>query len=200
MNWKPDSAGFALALALALAVPAVPAAAQPAAAGAPPAKAQVCAACHTVTGNSTNPAYPILAGQTFRYLYLQLKDFQAGRRHDPSMDPIVATLSADDILALAQWFSQQKPEPTGFTPDPAKVAAGKKKADEVLCSMCHLGGFSGQNEIPRVAGQHYAYIKKQLEDFRAKRRTNDAGNMTAVAKTLTDADIEDLAQYIANLN
>ena len=58
----------------------------------------------------------------------------------------------------------------------------------------------GQNEIPRVAGQHYAYIKKQLGDFKARRRTNDAGNMTSVAATLSDVDIENLSQYIANLN
>jgi cytochrome c553 len=80
------------------------------------------------------------------------------------------------------------------------VAAGKKKTDEVLCPMCHLGEFAGQNEIPRVAGQHYAYVKKQLGDFKAKRRTNDAGNMTSVAGTLSDDDIENLAQYIANLH
>ena len=80
------------------------------------------------------------------------------------------------------------------------VEAGRKKSDEVLCPMCHQGGFIGQNEIPRAAGQHYAYVKKQLSDFKAKRRTNDAGNMTSVANTLSDDDIENLAQYIANLN
>ncbi len=163
------------------------------------ARLQVCAACHGADGNSTIAQYPILAGQTARYLYLELQDFKAGRRHDPSMDPIAATLSPTDMLALADWFSKQKPRPTGFTPDPAKVAAGRKKADEVLCSMCHLGGFTGQNEIPRVAGQHYAYIRKELLDFRAKRRTNDAGNMTSVTSTLSDDDIDNLAQYVANL-
>ena len=86
-----------------------------------------------------------------------------------------------------------------FKADGAKVAAGKAKSDEVLCPMCHLGGFVGQNEIPRVAGQHYKYVKKQLEDFKARRRTNDAGNMTSVASTLSDQDIENLSQYIANL-
>jgi cytochrome c553 len=65
--------------------------------------------------------------------------------------------------------------------------------------MCHLGGFVGQNEIPRVAGQWPQYIKKQLQDFKAKRRTNDAGNMTSVAGGLSDQDIENLAQYIGNL-
>jgi len=69
----------------------------------------------------------------------------------------------------------------------------------VLCPMCHLGEFAGQNEIPRVAGQQYEYVKKQLADFKARRRTNDAGNMTSVAATLSDADIENLSQYIGNL-
>ena len=41
---------------------------------------------------------------------------------------------------------------------------------------------------------------KQLKDFRAKNRTNDAGNMTAYAKSLTDEQIDALAQYITNLN
>jgi cytochrome c553 len=43
-------------------------------------------------------------------------------------------------------------------------------------------------------------VKKQLHDFKAKRRTNDAGTMTSVAGTLSEDDIESLSQYIANLN
>jgi cytochrome c553 len=166
----------------------------------PPAKADVCAACHGADGNSTNPAYPNLAQQTARYIYLQLKDFKEGRRKDPLMSPVAATLEQADMLALADWFAKQKEKPTDFKADPAKVEAGRKKADEVLCSMCHGGDFVGQNEIPREAGQHYAYIKKQLADFKAKRRTNDAGNMTSVASTLSDEDIDNLAQFVANLH
>ena len=51
-----------------------------------------------------------------------------------------------------------------------------------------------------VAGQHYDYIVKQLKDFRARNRTNDAGNMTAYTQGLTDEQIDALAQYITNLN
>jgi cytochrome c553 len=163
------------------------------------AKAAVCAACHGPGGNSSNPQYPTLAGQNARYLYLQLKDFKEGRRHDPQMDPMAAPLERDDMLALSDYFSKQKQAPSGYKADAARVALGKKKSDEVLCPMCHLGEFVGQNEIPRVAGQQYAYVKKQLLDFKAKRRTNDAGNMTSVAGTLSDDDIENLSQYIANL-
>lgn len=166
----------------------------------PPAKVDICAACHGADGNSTNPQYPNLAQQTARYIYLQLKDFKEGRRKDPLMSPVAATLEQSDMLALADWFSKQKETPTGFMADPAKVDAGRKKADEVLCSMCHGGDFVGQNEIPREAGQHYEYVKKQLLDFKAKRRTNDAGNMTSVARTLSDEDIDNLAQFVANLH
>ncbi len=186
---------LACACSVLLALPAS-AQAQPAA-GVP--KAESCVRCHGPGGNSPTGAFPILAGQTFRYLYLQLKDFQEGRRADPEMSPQVEGMTRDEMLALAEYFSKQKPLPNGFKADPVRVNRGSKKADEVLCTMCHLGGFSGQNEIPRVAGQHYDYIVKQLRDFKARRRTNDAGNMTSVANTLSDEDIIDLAHFVANL-
>jgi cytochrome c553 len=162
-------------------------------------KAEVCSACHGPNGNSPNPDYPILAGQSWRYTYIELKDFKEGRRSDPQMSPMAASLSTEDMIALGNFFAAQKQLPTGFKADGNKVVAGRAKSDEVLCPMCHLGGFVGQNEIPRVAGQHYKYVKKQLEDFKARRRTNDAGNMTSIASTLSDDDIENLSQYIANL-
>jgi len=163
-------------------------------------KAEACFTCHGPDGNSANSAYPILAGQSWRYIYIQLKDFKEGRRSDPSKTPIVADLSRDDMIAMGQFFAAQKPAPIKFNADGAKVDAGRKISDAVLCPMCHGGGFVGQNEIPRVAGQYPEYIRKQLQDFKAKRRTNDAGNMTSVAHTLSASDIENLSHYIANLN
>ncbi len=164
-----------------------------------PAKAAVCTACHGAAGNSTQPLIPGLAGQTSRYLYLQLRDFQEGRRKDPQMSAMAVGLTRDEMRELADYFSRQKPVSLPFKPDPQKAVLGKQKADETLCTMCHLGGFLGQNEIPRVAGQHYDYVVKQLADFKARRRTNDAGTMTSVANTLSDADIENLAHYLAGL-
>ena len=163
-------------------------------------KAAVCAACHGVDGNSPTAQYPVLAGQTNRYLYLQLKDFKEGRRKDPLMSPMAVNLSRQDMYDLSAYFAAQKPQSSTFRVESAKVVEGKKVADAALCTMCHLGGFSGQNEIPRVGGQHYDYIVKQLRDFRAKTRTNDAGNMTSVTNNLTDDQIDALAQYITNLN
>jgi cytochrome c553 len=103
------------------------------------------------------------------------------------------------MLDLAAFFAAQRPLGTSFKADAARAVRGKAKADETLCTMCHLGGFSGQNEIPRVAGQHYEYVVKQLRDFKARKRTNDAGSMTSVARTLNDQDIEDLGHYLASL-
>lgn len=164
-----------------------------------PAKAAVCAACHGPDGKSVQTQYPILAGQTSRYLYLQLRDFQEGRRTDPQMSPMVIGMSRDEMRELADYYAKQKPPPQPFKADPEKARLGKLKADETLCTMCHLGGFAGQNEIPRVAGQHYDYVVKQLLDFKAKKRTNDAGNMTAVSRTLNERDIENLGHYLAGL-
>ena len=196
MNWLKLLAPGVLAVA------SLGAAAQTAvatAAAAAPPKAEVCVACHGPGGKSVQAQFPILAGQTSRYMYLQLRDYQEGRRTHELMTPMVAGLSRDEMRELSDYFSKQKPPPQPFKADPEKARLGKLKADETLCTMCHLGGFAGQNEIPRVAGQHYDYIVKQLSDFKARKRTNDAGNMTSVSNTLNDKDIDNLGHYLAGL-
>jgi cytochrome c553 len=187
-----------LVLLALLALLPVCAMAQDAAAG--KEKAVVCGACHGVDGNSAIPQNPMLAGQTSRYIYLQLKDFKEGRRKDPLMSPMAANLSKKDMFDIAAYYAAQKPINQNSKGDASKAARGKQVADAALCTMCHLGGFSGQNEVPRVAGQHYEYVLKQLKDFKTKTRSNDAGNMTAVLRTIPDEDLEALAAYIASLN
>jgi len=159
-----------------------------------------CSGCHGADGNSPSGQFPNLAGQNARYIYLQLRDFKEDRRKDPVMSVLSKDLSKQEMQALAEYFAGRKAKPLAFKADDDKVAAGRKKSDETLCPMCHLGGFSGQNEIPRVAGQWPEYVVKQLKDFKARTRTNDAGNMTSVAQTLSEKDIENLSHYIGSLN
>src|SRR5664279_1210629 len=101
------------------------------------------------------------------------------------MTPMVLPLSRQDMIDLAYYFAAQPATPSTFQSDEEKMKLGKAKADVSLCTMCHLGGFIGQNEIPRVAGQQYDYVILQLQNFKARIRTNDAGNMTSVAQSLT---------------
>ncbi len=159
-------------------------------------KAEACVACHGPGGNSVAGAFPTLAGQTARYIYLQLRDYKEGRRKNPMMSPIAAGLEKQDMHDLAAYFASQKQARTAFKAEPERVKAGAAKAEESLCSMCHLGGMAGQNEVPRLAGQHPEYIITQLKNFKARERTNDAGNMTSLAQTLSEEDITNLAHWI----
>lgn len=163
-------------------------------------KAQACVACHGANGNSTVSMFPVLAGQSARYLYLQLRDYKEGARTNPMMSPMAANLSKEDMQNLAAYFAEQKPVLIDFKADPERVKLGFIKAEENLCSMCHLGGMKGQNEIPKLSGQHYDYVVKQLTDFKTHSRTNDAGNMSAVSKSLTEEDIINLGHYLVNLH
>lgn len=161
--------------------------------------AQVCVPCHGPGGHSRQGAFPILAGQTAAYIARQLEDFRAGRRKEAAMAAFAGSLTPRERLDVAAYFAAQPRWRTVFAPDPAKAARGSEKAAEKACAMCHLQGFAGQDEIPRVAGQHYEYVAKQLRDFREARRVSDAGNMVPVVQDLTDADIEDIAHFVAGL-
>ncbi len=162
-------------------------------------KAEACVACHGANGNSPAGAFPTLAGQNARYIYLQLRDYKEGRRKNPMMSAIAQGLEKKDMHDLAAYYAAQKQERTGFKADQARVEAGAKKAEESLCAMCHLGGMKGQNEVPRLAGQHPEYIISQMKQFKARERTNDAGNMTSLAQTLSEEDIVNLAHWISAL-
>ncbi len=162
-------------------------------------KAAACAACHGADGNSPAGAFPTLAGQNARYIYLQLRDYKEGRRKNPLMSPVASGLEKKDMQDLAAYFASQKQTRTDFKPDLARVKAGAAKAEESLCAMCHLGGMAGQNEVPRLAGQHPEYILTQLKNFKARERTNDAGNMTSLAQTLSEEDMTNLAHWIHSL-
>ncbi|OGT81199.1 MAG: cytochrome C [Gammaproteobacteria bacterium RIFCSPLOWO2_02_FULL_52_10] len=75
-------------------------------------------------------------------------------------------------------------------------AAGKEKT--ALCVACHGNeGVSTTPIWPNLAGQHAEYVRKQLHDFKDNKRSNP--QMSPMATTLTDSDIEDLSAYYASL-
>lgn len=88
-------------------------------------------------------------------------------------------------------------------------AAGAARADMIdtshmapweHCAECHsMDGISATAKFPKLAGQRYAYIVKQLGDFQAQRRTNDGGPMATNTEELTPAHIEIVAKYFSEL-
>ena len=76
--------------------------------------AKACAACHGADGNPASGQFPTLAGQTWRYLYVELKDFKEGRRSNPIMSPMAQPLSREDMIAVANFFAAQPLKPQTF--------------------------------------------------------------------------------------
>ena len=75
--------------------------------GTPPEKAAACVACHGKNGIGTMDEYPNLAGQHADYLAQALNDYRLGKRKNPLMEPFAQQLTADEIHALAKFFSAQ---------------------------------------------------------------------------------------------
>ncbi|WP_114324945.1 c-type cytochrome [Candidatus Colwellia aromaticivorans] len=71
-------------------------------------KSMMCAACHGMAGISAVPTYPNLAGQKEAYLVKQLKDFKSGKRNDPTMKGMVASLQDADMADLAAYYASLK--------------------------------------------------------------------------------------------
>jgi len=68
-------------------------------------KAATCAACHGQNGISVNAMWPTLAGQHQDYLEHAIRQYKDGRRTDPQMGPMAATIAEEDIEVLAAWFA-----------------------------------------------------------------------------------------------
>ena len=67
--------------------------------------AAACVACHGQNGIGMSPMWPTLAGQHEDYLIHALGQYRDGTRKDPVMAPMAATLSEDDVVLLARYFS-----------------------------------------------------------------------------------------------
>ncbi|HVT36922.1 MAG TPA: c-type cytochrome [Nevskiaceae bacterium] len=177
-----------------------------AAAGA--AKAATCAACHGPTGNSSNPEWPKLAGQSSAYLVTQLKNFKSGARKQAVMMGMAGSLSDQDMKDVAAHFASQKMEPGVASKDAVAVAEKLYRAGDAArglpaCAACHgpTGAGNAAAAYPRLGGQHAKYVATQLTSFKSGERSIGANGqmMAAVAAKLTDTEIAALSSYVNGL-
>ncbi|CAB3805686.1 c-type cytochrome [Pararobbsia alpina] len=166
-----------------------------------------CVACHGVLGAGSETDAPRLAGKDPDYLAHALSMFKAGTRISPQMQAVAQNLSESDIRTLAVFFSKQHPPlaPTSVPPT-ALVTAGKQLAETgagisvQACFSCHGAGGKGNGaRFPGIAGEPAAFTIARLHEFqaRAKTSTPKPGSMTAVAASLNDTQIEQVAAYLS---
>lgn len=171
-------------------------------------KAQVCAACHSPDGNSTDPQWPKLAEQHASYTLKQLMDFKQGERVNEVMAGMVANLSPRDMADLAAYYAGQ--QRSGGYADKDYVALGEKiyragnaESGVPACMSCHGPTGSGNPPAvyPSLWGQHAQYTAAQLRAFKSGERANDPNAMMRdVAERMTEEEIQAVSQYIAGLH
>jgi cytochrome c553 len=161
-------------------------------------KIALCATCHGAAGLPEDPLVPIIWGQHFYYVYVQLKDYKAGRRQHEVMSEIVAGLSKQDLQALAQHFSEQAWPAIGFRAGDQDISNGERAAAAGQCVQCHLGGYEGNSRVPRLAGQKASYLERTMLDFKHKARKNAPAKSSLLA-SYEDSAIAALARYLAGM-
>lgn len=163
----------------------------------PPAILASCAACHGPGGNSQIPQSPSLAGQPKLFVENQLVLIREGLRDVPQMKDLMAGMSDETIIALAQHFAAQNPTPKALPVNQEKVRRGAATAGKMLCGTCHLPDYAGQKQVPRLAGQDEAYLLQSMKQFRDNPGPGRDTIMAASLYGLSDADLTNLAHYLA---
>ena len=175
-------------------------------------KSATCAACHGADGNSINPEWPKLAGQSEGYLFKQLQNFKAGKdaeggRYNATMAPMIDPLTEQDMADLAAYFASQTGTPGQADQNQVtlgeQVYKGGNASNGIpACAACHGPNGTGNPaaNFPSLAGQQVTYTKTQLNNFRTGARANDNGKMMRnIAVKMTDAEMNAVAEYIAGL-
>lgn len=169
-----------------------------------------CSKCHGPSGNgiSISPIFPILAGQNPIYIETELKLLRQHGRSDPHarafMWGISHALTDQQIQGLAQYFSTQPAVSGRPSPNPELAAKGKEIYENgvperkvIKCIECHGETSEGTNTVPRLAGQHQAYLALQLHYYRDGLRENKLMNRNV--KNITDDEIAAVTEYIRTL-
>ena len=163
----------------------------------PPAMLATCAACHGPGGNSQIAQTPSLAGQPKLFVENQLVLIREGLRDVPQMKSLMAGMSDETIIALAQHFAALAPAPKALPVNQERVRLGAATASKMLCGTCHLSDYTGQKQVPRLAGQDEAYLLESMKQFRDNPGPGRDTIMSASLYGLSDADLTNLAHYLA---
>lgn len=105
----------------------------------------------------------------------------------------------NDPFGPADWFPDDHPKM------PAIVAHGRKAAGIMACALCHYPNGKGRSENAGVAGLPVSYFIHQLHDFRdglrhsADPRKKNTNAMIRFAKTMTDSEIQEAAEYFGSM-
>lgn len=172
------------------------------------AKSQLCQGCHGEDGNSIEDLIPRLSGQYAAYISKQFRNYQTGAREHQIMSAMAMIISEAELLDIAAYFASQK-QMSGNGKGGNQVAKdlfskGDSARNILPCVSCH--GVGGKGQAPNVAtypvigGQHKAYLRAQLINWRKGERTNSAdGVMNKITKSMTDSEIDALAEYLSGL-
>jgi cytochrome c553 len=186
----------------------------PARSGGVGGKVEYCTDCHGPSGQGYHGflTMPRLAGQTPEYIENQLRNF-ADRSRERNLFINMARvhgLSPDMRVALAAHFRELDPRPIGGGPRNL-LGTGKRIYDEGIpeanipaCAACHGPDAKGQDAIPRLAGQLYAYTVKELTNWSRERgqgpvKDDASAVMTPIAHALSSAQVSAIAAYLSYL-
>ena len=133
-----------------------------------------CRACHGNDGEGTmEGSIPRIAGQHYSVLFKQLRDFHSGRRWNMRMELSErhALTGEQDLADVALYVSQLPPAGARGTGDGSRATAGALLFG-ARCASCHRADGRGDagRAIPRLAGQHYGYLVRQMYDAVDRRR------------------------------
>ena len=137
---------------------------------------EYCTSCHGPDGSGdVSGSIPRIAGQHYRVLVRQIVDFRYGKRWDVRMEGIAAkhTLLAtsQDIADVADFVSRLDRDGSRGVGDGLYVEKGAAIYAQ-QCASCHGADAEGDGDkgIPRLSGQHAAYLARQIYDAVDARR------------------------------
>jgi len=165
---------------------------------------KLCIACHgTTSWGLKDGTFPQLAGQHKSVIIKQIADIRAGNRDNPLMYPIAKESVMGGPQAIADVAAYIDTLP--MTPDPGHGKGEKlKKAEKLFyrkCSECHGadGGGDPERHYPRIQGQHFEYLFRQIKWIREGKRKNANPTMMKRVKKMKIEDLEILVDYVSRI-